>query len=159
MSLVCVIFLSLYLNRYQICTNPNAIGQLPGTRTALHTPCSPRIKLALTKCHRCSLFVGIRFGLDLRRHFWHDEMERGWERESENERWGEKRWEQKDKEPNRNPVNEKEERWGGESNQNRKAEPSGDRDGRQERVEEEEKKGEHLSVSQVHFDAWIQTGE
>lgn len=47
----------------------------------------------------------------------------------------------------------------GGSNQNRKAEPSGDRDGRQERVEEEEKKGEHLSVSQVHFDAWIQTGE
>lgn len=55
-SSVCIIFLTLHLSSNQICTNPNAIRQLPGTCTALHTLRSPRIKLPLTESCFCSLF-------------------------------------------------------------------------------------------------------
>lgn len=46
------------LSSDQICTNPNAIRQLPGTCAALHTPCSLRIKLPLTTSCCCSLSSG-----------------------------------------------------------------------------------------------------
>lgn len=51
-------FSSLQVSGNQICTNPNAIRQLPGTCTTLHTPCSPWIKLPLTKSCCCSLSPG-----------------------------------------------------------------------------------------------------
>lgn len=90
--------LSVQVSCNQICTNPNAIRQLPGTCTVLHTPCSLRIKLPLTKSCCCSLSLSQRIWLELDSciRFWHGKMERGIEERNGHRGGKGKRWEEKD---------------------------------------------------------------